>query len=74
VKLQDLSTDKKIAVIDIGQKATVYMSEPLLRQTAVQVLNDFNKKEISKIIQLLDSKSLKSDTITLDQFLPDLTI
>jgi len=69
VSLQDTSKEKTIVVVDIGQKATIYLKAKLLRQSAVEVLNDFNKEELSKIIQLLDSESLKNDTFFVDPYL-----
>jgi hypothetical protein len=68
VNLQETITDRKIVVIEIGQKAIIYLKEKLLRKYAVQNSNDFN--EYSKIIHLLDSVSGSNDTITIDQYLP----
>ena len=69
VNLKDISKDKKIVAVDIGQKATIYLTAKLLRQSSVEIINDFNKKELSKIIHILDSASLKSDTIYINPYL-----
>jgi len=70
VKLHDLRKDEKIVIVDIGQKATIYLEAKKIRQSAVIESNDFNKEELSTIINLIDSASLKSDTIIIDQYLP----
>jgi len=72
VKLLDTIKNNKIVVIDIGQKATIYLSAKLLKRDAIKSSNDYNKKDITKIIVLLDRLSLKSDTIILDQFMAHL--
>jgi len=55
--------------IELGKKATIYLSEKSLRQNVAKSFSDYNKTEYSIIIHLLDSASLKSDTIILDQYL-----
>ena len=58
-------------MVDIGQKATIYLEAKQLRKSAVEISNDYNKNEISTIIDLLDSASMTSDTIIIDRFLTD---
>ena len=69
VRLLDTIKDKKIVVIDIGQKAAIYLSAKSLKQEASKSSNDYNKKDISKIIGMLNKISTKNDTIVLDQFM-----
>ena len=72
INLLQTIQDKKIVAVDIGQKATIYISKKLLRQTAVKSTSDYNKKDISKIIHFIDSASAKSDTIFIDPYLAHL--
>jgi hypothetical protein len=72
VNLPDTINDNKIVVIYIGEKAAIYLSAKFLKQDAIESSNDFNKKDISKIILLLNKLSLKSDTLIIDQFMKDL--
>ena len=72
VKLQDTSLGKKIVVIDIGQKATIFLNESVLKAATDSLQNDFNKKYISKITRLLNADSKKMDTIYLDPYMEEL--
>jgi len=69
VNLIDTLKDNKIVVINIGEKATIYLSKTRFRQIAAKNSNDYNKKELSEIIQFLDKTSLTRDTISIDQFM-----
>jgi hypothetical protein len=69
VNLQDTLGNKKIVVVDIGQKATIYLDAKSLRKNAIQNSSDYNKKELAKIINLLNKSSLKRDTIIIDQYM-----
>ena len=71
VKLTPTIQDKKIVAVDIGQKATIYISKKLFRQNAVKSTSDYNKKDISKIIHCIDAPT-KSDTIFIDPYLAHL--
>lgn len=72
VNLTPTIQDKKVVAVDIGQKATIYISKKLLRQDAVKSTSDYNKKDISKILHFIDSASAKNDTIFIDQYLAHL--
>ena len=54
VNLTPTIQDKKIIVVEIGQKATIYISKKLLRQNAIKSTSDYNKTYISKIIQFIE--------------------
>lgn len=69
VNLKDTSKDQKIVVVEIGQKATIFLHMHLLRHYALEIKNDYNHKYLSKVINFLDSGALVSDTICVDQFL-----
>ncbi|HXB44403.1 MAG TPA: hypothetical protein VNV85_10120 [Puia sp.] len=71
VKLVDTSADKKIVLVDIGQKAIIYLKEKLIKQSVIETSNDLNKDELSNLIHLLVSNALRSDTIIIDQYLID---
>ena len=66
VTLSDTSKDKKIVIVEIGKKATIYLKLNLLRQNAIEIKNDFNGIELTKIINILDSSSKVSDTVYMD--------
>ena len=72
VNLTPTIQDKKIVAVEIGQKATIYISKKLLRQNAVKSTSDYNKKYISKIIHAIDSSPAKNDTIFIDPYLAHL--
>ena len=74
VNLTKTIPDKKIVAFDIGQKATIYISKKAIRQNAVKSTGDYNKKNTTKIIRFIDSASVKSDTIFMDQYLAYLDI
>jgi hypothetical protein len=69
VTLNDTSKDKKIVIVEIGKKATIYLKLNLLRQNAVEIKNDFNNEELTKIINILDSSSKVSDSVNMDNYL-----
>ena len=69
VTLTDTSRDKKIVIVEIGRKATIYLKLNLLRQNAIEIKNDFNNEELTKIINILDSSSNVSDTAHIDNYL-----
>ena len=68
VTLTDTGKDKKIVIVEIGKKATIYLKLNLLRQNAIEIKNDFNNEELTKIINILDSSSKVSDTIYMDNY------
>lgn len=72
VNLLPLGVGQKVVMINIGEKAIIYLSVNAVKQSAVQLQNDFNKKEISKIVQIINKVSAKRDTVVLEQYLPDL--
>ena len=72
VNLHDTINYNKIVVIYMGEKATIYLSAKLVKQDAIKRSNSFNKKDISKIIVLLNELSLKSDTLIPDPLIRDL--
>lgn len=74
VNLTPTIHDKKVVAVDIGKKATIYMSKKAVRQNAVKSTGDYNRKNTSKIIHFIDSASVKSDTIFMDQFLAYLDV
>ena len=74
VNLTSTIQDKKIVSVDIGQKATIYISKKLLRQNAVKSTGNYNKKNTTKIIHFIDSASTKNDTIIMDQYLAYLDV
>jgi len=69
VTLNDTIKDKKIVIVEIGKKATIYLKLNLLRQNAIELKNDFNGKELTKIINILDRSSKVSDTVYMDNYL-----
>lgn len=69
VNLIDSCDDKKIIVVEIGEKATIYLKLKLVKQNASEVLNDFNKKDISITMRILNKKAIKNDSIVADQYL-----
>ena len=69
VTLSDTSKDKKIVIVEIDKKATIYLKLNLLRQNAIEIKNDLNSKELTKIINILDSSSKVSDTVYMDNYL-----
>ncbi len=72
VILQSQIIDKKIVAIDIGKKAVIYVGENGFRQKVVKNMNGYAKKDMEKIIQLIDSASAKSDTIFINPYLSHL--
>lgn len=72
VNLTSAIQDKKIIAVDIGKKATIYISKNLLRQNAVKSVSDYNKADISIIIHFIDSAAAKTDTIFIDPYLAHL--
>ncbi|MBX2925040.1 MAG: hypothetical protein KF746_22755 [Chitinophagaceae bacterium] len=69
VKLNDPTREKKIVAVEIGAKATIYLRLNMLRQNAIDIKDDFNNEDVSKIISILDSSSKFSDTIHIDNYL-----
>jgi len=72
VNLRDSIINGKILLIDIGQKATIYVNKQIIRNNASESLPDFNRPAFTRIIKILDSASSTSDTITMDIFTHDL--
>jgi hypothetical protein len=68
VSLQDTLNTKKIVLVEIGEKATIYLNEQLLIQNAVELYNNHHRTDLSAIIRLLDSLSFMKDTIVIDQY------
>jgi hypothetical protein len=71
VVLKDTTPDKKVVVVEIGQKATIYLKELTVHQNILKKINDFNRIRLSKIVNFLDSASLVSDTILVDKYFND---
>lgn len=69
VTLSDTSKDNKVVIVEIGKKATIYLRLNLLRQNAFEIKNEFNSKELTKIINILDNSSKISDTVYMDNYL-----
>ena len=71
-KLQDTSKEQTVVVVEIGQKATIYLNAKLLRQSALELLYRSNyMDEYSKIIRLLDLHSINDTFFIGPQGLPN---
>ena len=69
VKLIDTITDSKVAIINIGEKAIIYIKvKPIIDQAKKYLTDDFIKKDYQIIIDYFDSASLKSDSIFIDEY------
>jgi len=70
VKLQDSTDDNKVVVIEVGKKAIIFLSlKTLLLEVKGYLYEDAYSTNYKKIINYLDSASLKSDTILLSNYL-----
>ena len=69
VKLIDTITDSKVAIINIGEKAIIYIKvKSIIDQAKKYLTDDFIKKDYQIIIDYLDSASLKSDSIFIGEY------
>jgi hypothetical protein len=70
VNLLDSLYGKKLVVVDIGDKATIYMRFKDFRKLCIKNRNEFNKEDINTMITTLDSNSKNQDTVYIDSSLP----
>jgi hypothetical protein len=69
VVLRDSIVDSKVASVNIGKKAIIYIKlKPLLAEAKENLTNEFVRTEYNAIIHFLDSASLKGDTIFIDDY------
>jgi hypothetical protein len=70
VKLSDTISDNKVAAIDIGKKAIIYVKlKPMMLEARENLSNDFVKGAYQKIIDYFNSASSKGDTILVSEYL-----
>jgi hypothetical protein len=70
VKLNDTISDKKVAAIDIGKKAIIYVKvKPMMDEAKGNLSNDFVKDNYQKIITYFSSASPMGDTILVSEYL-----
>ena len=64
IVLNDTIRDKKVVIVNIGEKAIIYLKfRPLMSEAKENLKNDFIRSDNKKIIRFLNSKSKGSDTI-----------
>src|SRR5262245_1335072 len=68
VKLNNAIQDRKIVAVDVGKKATIFVRlTPLLSEAKKMLSNDFVSDNYHTIINYLDSASLRTDTIFVEE-------
>jgi len=70
VKLNDTIIDKKVAALEIGKKAIIYVKvKPMMAEARENLSNDFVRDNYQKIIDYFNSASPTGDTILVSEYL-----